>query len=343
LIDSRIRRDDRGATIVWVAAMMVALLGMGALVIDVGASYAERRQLQNGADAAVLAVAQDCAGGDCLDETTTANTYADSNAEDDAANVDEVCGSGPGLPACATPPANAPADDWVMVRTSTHNPGNAANDDEVDFVLAPVLGDQGATVQAKAVARWGGLGRATTIPITFSVCEFKALGGTVDGSTFPTSTGYVYLHGEGPDHGCVPGPGNSGLNLPGGFGWLDQSGPCEADIEVGGWVGSDTGNNVPGACDPTKWRNADMLIPLYDETRGSGSGGEYHIVGFAGFTIRAYKLGNQDWNMPGNGKCPGTPGNSGRCVYGEFTHFVTTNGGIGGGTDFGARAVEMIG
>ena len=77
--------------------MMVVLLGMGALVIDVGQLYAERRELQNGADAAALAVAQDCAGGDCLDETTTADTYADDNAHDGEAGVDEVCGSGPGL------------------------------------------------------------------------------------------------------------------------------------------------------------------------------------------------------------------------------------------------------
>ena len=47
--------------------MLVALIGVGALVIDVGRLYVERRDLQNGADAAALAVAQDCAAGDCLD------------------------------------------------------------------------------------------------------------------------------------------------------------------------------------------------------------------------------------------------------------------------------------
>ena len=45
--------------------MLVVLIGVGALVIDSGALYAERRQLQNGADAAALAVAQDCADGHC--------------------------------------------------------------------------------------------------------------------------------------------------------------------------------------------------------------------------------------------------------------------------------------
>ena len=62
---TRNNRDDRGAVLVWVALMIVVLLGVGALVLDVGALCVERRELQNGADAAALAVAQDCAEGDC--------------------------------------------------------------------------------------------------------------------------------------------------------------------------------------------------------------------------------------------------------------------------------------
>jgi Flp pilus assembly protein TadG len=337
------RNDERGAVTLWVGIMMVALVGMGALVIDAGALYAERRQLQNGADAAALAVAQDCAGGDCRDEDATADIYADANARDDAANVDDVCGSAPGLPACPTTPAGVPATDWVMVSTSTDNPANTDNEDEVDFVLAQIFGNEGGTVHAKAIAAWGTVAWATTIPVTFSVCEFQALGGAIDGSVFPTTAGYVYLHGEGPDHGCPVGPGGSGLNLPGGFGWLDQTGACETEVAVGDWVGSDPGESVPQACDPTAWQDADVLIPLYDQTQGTGTGGEYHIIGFAGFTILGYKVGNVEWNMPGNGKCPGTTGNSGRCLYGEFTEFVTSTGGIGGGTNFGATAIEMIG
>jgi hypothetical protein len=58
--------------------------------------------------------------------------------------------------------------------------------------------------------------------------------------------------------------------------------------------------------------------------------------------VLGYKVGNQDWNMPGNGKCPDTSGNSGRCLWGEFTK-VTTTGEIGSGTNYGASAVKMIG
>src|ERR1039457_1222087 len=60
-------RDERGAVGVLVAMMLGAgvLTGMGALVIDVGQLYQERAELQNGADAAALAVAESCATGTC--------------------------------------------------------------------------------------------------------------------------------------------------------------------------------------------------------------------------------------------------------------------------------------
>jgi len=60
----RLRNDD-GSIAIIVAIVMVVLLGMATLVVDVGRLYVERRQLQNGADAAALAVAVDCAHGSC--------------------------------------------------------------------------------------------------------------------------------------------------------------------------------------------------------------------------------------------------------------------------------------
>ena len=58
-------RDERGAVGVVVALLMVPLIGFAAIAIDVSAMYAERQQLQTGADAGALAIAQDCAPGAC--------------------------------------------------------------------------------------------------------------------------------------------------------------------------------------------------------------------------------------------------------------------------------------
>jgi hypothetical protein len=333
LIRARIRRDDAGATIVLVSIMMVVLLGMGALVIDVGQLYAERRELQNGADAAALAVAQDCAGGDCLDETTTAGTYADANAHDGRAAVDEVCGSGPGLAPCATPPARAPADDWVKVGTVT------PDDDKVDFVFAPILGRDTGTSDATAVARWGTVGRATTIPLTFSECEYIELGGDVDAGTFPSGLNYVYFHDTTDAGTCPAGP--SGADLPGGFGWLDSSDDCGVDVTAGGWVDDKPGNGLPNGCEPTDWRSAEVLVPIFDHTNDlTGSNGKYHVAGFAGFRVSGYRFPGHEWE---NGfPCGPKPKGGTTYICGEFTR-VVTSGEITTGPDYGARAVEMIG
>jgi Putative Flp pilus-assembly TadE/G-like len=336
-------QDDRGAVLVWVATSLVMLLGMGAIVIDVGALYQERRELQNGADAAALAVAKDCALGDCLDEDATADHYADENANDDASNVPQVCGQGPGLVACPDPPPAADgASGWVRVDTSTHNPANPDNDGEIEFVLAPVLdaANVGETVEATAIAAWGSVGSATTIPLIFSVCEFNEFGGSLsDGAPLPTGTHYIYFHNTTEAGTCPAGP--SGADLPGGFGWLQEDGDCEIDIDADGWVDDKTGNSLPQGCDPTEWQDAEVLLPLYDRTNGlTGSNGEYHVVGFVGFRVLGYHFnGNNRWNV---NRCPNTQGNQAVCLLGEFTR-VTTEGGIGGGPDYGARVVEMIG
>lgn len=75
--------NDEGAVAVLVAVLMVALLGFAAIVVDAGAVYAQRRQMQTAADAAALAGVQelpfDPAGAQAAaDQYTTLNA---SNAD----------------------------------------------------------------------------------------------------------------------------------------------------------------------------------------------------------------------------------------------------------------------
>jgi len=85
----RLRRDD-GAVAVITALLMVALLGFAAVSVDVGANYAERRQLQNGADAAALAVAQESSCRTSATPTTTAQTLVQANVNDGLATGSAV-------------------------------------------------------------------------------------------------------------------------------------------------------------------------------------------------------------------------------------------------------------
>ena len=70
---------ERGATAVMLALLLVPMLGFAAIAVDVGALYAERARLQVAADAAAIAVAQDCSRGNCGDMLATAQALITAN------------------------------------------------------------------------------------------------------------------------------------------------------------------------------------------------------------------------------------------------------------------------
>ncbi len=173
-------RDDRGAIGVLVAVLLGAgvLLGMGALVIDVGQIYQNQAELQNGADAAALGVARQCSQGICAPGTAldTALRYADANASaltQGTAGISGICGSGglgdcsayigAGLTNCPPDPTGA---SFVDVLTETKLPDGST-------LLPPVFAEtlvggastyDGTTVKACAQAEWGLPGGGTEGP-----------------------------------------------------------------------------------------------------------------------------------------------------------------------------------
>lgn len=340
------RHDDEGAVIIWVAIMMVVLFGVGALVIDIGALYVERRQLQNGADAAALAVAQDCAEGECGADggSALAQTYANLNANDDVSAIESgtPCGSDPDLPACTdgAPSGVDGATGWVRVGTSTET---ADGGDEVSFVLAPIISAlTGRTVRANAAAAWGPMGGGPATPLVFSQCEWEALGGNLADGTFPTGLATITFHGTNPSSvDCPIGP--SGLDLPGGFGRVIAP-TCEASLEAGQWASVDTGANLAAECDVQSWQNQVVLIAVFDETNGlTGANGAYRIAGFVGFRVLGYRIvaSGGGGGVQTFGSCtPDSPSDQYLC--GEFTLATTDGSQFGTGADFGARIIKMV-
>ena len=124
-------------------------------------------------------MAKDCAKTGCV--TSKANTFADLNADDSKSNIDEVCGTGPGLPGCAAAPAVPAGTKYVKVTTSTNEPGGATTEpDQLQVRSGARPGGpghsaqhRGQTIRASAVAAWGSPAGATTLPLTFSLCEFQ--------------------------------------------------------------------------------------------------------------------------------------------------------------------------
>ena len=352
--------EDNGAVLIWVALMMIVLLGVGAIVIDVGALYVEQRQLQNGADAASLAVAQDCAAGDCGGDggSGIANQYADLNANDGASAIDPTtpCGEGSPLLASCTEPAPSGADGaagWVRVDTSTETSNGGT---EVSFLLAPFISAlTGQTVHASAVAAWGPASAATTLPFTFSECEFQELS---DGANFPAGTTIIYSKAGNqsgnqpplfPD--CEP-RSSPGGTVEGGFGWLNVSGgTCSVELTVGQTI---TGPGQPGnanllkkaPCSESLVQNQEVLLPLFNAVSGTGNNVVYTIAGFVGFIVTGYHLSGSTW--PAGFSCPPPPGNSGgvgnlRCFQGQFTETVVSGTDFGNSYDFGAHVIGIVG
>jgi hypothetical protein len=174
------RRRDAGGVAVTVGILLSTgvLLGMSALVVDVGQLYVEREELQSAADAAAVAVAVDCLRARKAEcgNSSDAQDYADLNSSDGASKVEEVCGEvrlggkvRPGwLPSCSVPafrnltacigglPKNT--QGWVQVSTRTERP---TSDASTRFILPPVFAEtlsgtnRGTAVGACSRVAWG--------------------------------------------------------------------------------------------------------------------------------------------------------------------------------------------
>lgn len=356
----RLTGDD-GVTAVLVALLAVVLFGMGAMVVDVGSLWSERRQLQNGADAGALAVAETCAAGTC--DATLPAGYADGNSNDNASNVEEVCGSpSSGLPACTDPPSTTPVGvGWVMVRTQT---GSDNGSGIVPPILAKTLvpDDNGSTVHARAVANWGSpAGIAGGLPLTFSECEWLAATDSgsnyapappyptaADGSTvYPTDSSgnsverTIYFHDTSLAGFCDAGP--SGADLSGGFGWLQPDSTCAATT-TDDWFDDKTGVAVPSGCktDMQALVGTVIFIPVFDETNGlTGTNGEYHIASYAAFFLTGYRFPGAVANslVTNQPPCNG----SDDCISGFFVQaqMSSSNAVVGDGPSMGANVVGL--
>lgn len=356
--------DDRGAVAATLAIMMGTgvLLGMAAVVVDVGRLYAEREQLQTGADAAAWSVAETCVlqPDRCADQSISATQYAGASAADGAAGVAEICGRGPGLPVCSPASTNrtaclggAPAGGnyaEVHTRTLRRDGGTLL---PPTFARAFAGDDAGTAVAACSRVAWGPPQRSSGVALTFSTCEWNELTDAGDTLWPPLSQGLppasaeraVYLKGSGAETTCPAGP--SGWDRPGGFGWLDDSaGDCTTTVEADGSFGGNTGNSVSQPCRTAlaahRSERRVALIPIYDGVTGNGSHTTYHLAGFASFVLTGYRMSGfaaPSW-LTGTHRCSGSQ----RCLYGYFTRgLVPTTGVAIGGPDLGVSVVNLVG
>jgi len=152
------RHQRRAAVVAHVAVCSTVILGMGALVLDIGAVYMTQSELQVAADAAALAAAAELAAshGDPFQlAVAAADEYARLNrARGQPLSV--AAGDiefGRAVFNAATgkfdfEPGSGHVD---AVRVTVHRTA-ANNEVEVPFLFAPVLGQSGTQLQARAAA-----------------------------------------------------------------------------------------------------------------------------------------------------------------------------------------------
>ncbi|WP_208709860.1 pilus assembly protein TadG-related protein [Sinomonas sp. R1AF57] len=296
-----------------VALLMVVLVGFAALAVDIGRIASTKAQLQNGADASALAVAQLCSKvpTDCT--LAKANSLADQYA---LANTLDTSGM---------------RDGPVDLTVAGHATVNTRRNGDLNLLFGGVLGETSARVTTSATAVWGYPAPHTTFPLALSDKCFD-LSNSVDTGKLQKFTYKKTSGGKGTDGQCYDGAVSP---LSGGFGWLSQSGDCKASI-TGSWTaGSDPGNSVNG-CDTIlqQWKAAiskdgwvKVTLPVFAAASGNGAGGTFTIRGFATFQIYGWMFagaGNdprtyQPASIPASLQCSGSE----RCIIGKFVKYET--------------------
>lgn len=330
---------ERGGISVIVAVMMVALLGFAALAMDVGMLYAERAQLQNGADAAALGVAQKCASNEadpqCTGTSALAAELLNKNALDGLSNVKSLTVDKP--------------NRRVTAVGGAQETGKPAN--QVSLFLSGVFGTTSTEVNAKTTVEWGSPSKGTTpFPLAISVCQVQ---GMVDGAAQ-----LLRSHSDTTADDCRP-TGPSGALVPGGFGWIVQDpGVCGGYIDVAlNKGGSDTGNNGPVNCDAvlngwaaelTAGRDVVVLLPVFLSVTGTGSGASYDVESFAAFKVKGWKFSGGT-TLPLNFRNTSTEAGSLACtgdcrgIIGQFIKYVSLTDGyvLGAVSPYGATVVQL--
>lgn len=327
---------ERGAAGVTVAVVMLVLIGAGALAVDTGQIYAERAQLQNGADAGAVAVAQACYETGCsqTEANSIAQTLANANANDAGSNVIAVDLSVP---------------NQVTVRTSTRNGTSGAG--FLRQMFSSALDADPVTVGAYAVAVADPPSSGSSFPLALSECQFDLSDTETEGEI------QLIRYKPGMDD-CTS---TSGHTIPGGFGWLDQSSPCVATTDADANVSSDTGADYAEECDATlnAWiaeinsgGQALATFPVYDEAGGSGTSGWFHIRGYATFDIQGWKFGGGSKEPRSfHNKAPDVADAADECtgsclgIIGQFVKFESIEafgGGAGVGDDMGTVTFRLI-
>jgi hypothetical protein len=320
-------RGDDGAILIFLALSLGMLLVVAALVLDGGSAYVQRRQGQNSADAAAMAGTRALdryrfpPTGTTADVTTIMSqvtAVATANGSTTVVscrliNYDQV-GVASDLGACTSASAANNAEGVRVTLSQTRT-----------TYFGGVTGKATTTATTSAAAT---IQQLSSIGAPFLICGNPLLGGynllNPNGTLNPSNAqnaGEMTLHGsQVPD--CGAGSQFKGL--------MEND-----DIELNVWTDIGTqGNQVGQYRDVTTditacpnggpYTNCDMLLPIMQNGKGSGSNAQAFVTAYAVFHV--------------------TEGSTGNSAH--TAHYVATitqaSGGQGAGVDLGGANSGLI-
>jgi Flp pilus assembly protein TadG len=315
-------RNDNGQATVLTLVFLVVLLGMAALVLDIGSWYRADRGTQSTADAAALAGAQGLP--DTSAALSLAQQYASKNGGLGSGGISFV------------PPKGVKSitpNDTITVTVERPAPG----------FFSKLFGVNSVTVGSTATVRSEGVSEVKYVaPITVHY-KHPLLNCTGPSSnprcnpTFgvETTLDLEDLHQKG------------GGNGSGAFGLLNLNyGDPSGNIGAGtlaDWLMNGYGDYLPlgtyYSAPSANFNNSqflaslnwvlgkEVLFPVYRLLTGPGSNAKYDIIGWVGFVITSYDASGSN----------GT-------ITGHFTRYVADGVQVdkGGDPDFGVHKVELV-
>jgi Flp pilus assembly protein TadG len=266
--------DQRGQVLVLTVVSLTVLIGMAALVLDVGHWYRAKRDLQAIADAAALAGAQ------ALPESTgQATAIAIQYAKDNGGPTPAVTFSSKYI-----------ANDTIFVEVTRQEPGFFAKLFNVDSV----------DVGARAKARNGVLA-AAQYAAPFAVdYRHEMLQCKPDPCQDATT---LDLNKVGPGAFRILNldntKGGSGQQIIADWVLKGYAGMMPVDS----WYYSDSGSkfNASQVIDSMTIRKGDeLLFPVYDDVQAQGTNFQYHVVGWAGFLVTSFSGNGNSGKIEGH-------------------------------------------
>lgn len=349
------RPQESGQSIVVIAFALIGLVAFAGLVFDGGNAYAQRRRMQNAADAGAIAGARELADGatNCVVNNGINNyTRTKNGALTYEATYIYLNGTEVPIPNdCGLPSSNAYA-----VRVTAHT--------SFQTLFLGMFGATQGDVDAEAAAAFGGVNNLRN-NITPIAPECFGNANSIENCGYTVNRSYGIWDGGGFGNLGWLGWGNGGtpgssttsettlcanLNDPANMQYTNPYNPDDHTVSIGDWIVGTTGVKNSN-CDRDILQSymltgQPVTLIFWGSTQGTGSNLQYQVVGFGKFVIEAYKLSHGNGiaiSSPPPTQCndPLNEHDDANCIQGRFLEWVDP-GDIEYGRNQGLMTVKLV-